>query len=76
MPHQQRQQIAESRQLGDGANPLLQIFNAISGALLSHARRTSERVIAADRNEVLSEDNGTVDDNDGVTETANGNYDT
>jgi hypothetical protein len=74
MEHQQQQQIAESRQLSDGANPLLQIFNAISGALLSHAR---ERIIAAARNEVLNKDNGTtVDDNDGVTETANGNYDT
>lgn len=73
-----QQQIVQSRQLSDGFNPLLQIFNAITGALVksaaSAAHKSGAQLIGFDPNEELKGDNGGVDDNDSVTE--NGNYNT
>lgn len=77
LPQQQQRQIVQSRQLSDGYNPLLQIFNAITGALTksaaSAAQKTGAQLIGFDRNEELKGDNGGVDDDENVTETANGN---
>jgi hypothetical protein len=77
MPTQQRQDV-QSRQLSDGSNPLLLIFNAVTNVLTrsaaSAAQRTGAQLIGLDRNEELKGDNGGVDDDESVTETAYGNY--
>lgn len=74
----QREQNVQSRQLSDGFNPLLQIFNAITNALTksaaSAAQKSGSQLIGLDRNEELKGDNGGVDDDENVTETAYGNY--
>ena len=77
MQTQQRQNV-QSRQLSDGSNPLLLLFNAITSVLTqsaaSAAQRTGAQLIGLDRNEELKGDNGGVDDDENVTETAHGNY--
>lgn len=70
----------QSRQSSDGSNPLLEIFNAITYAIVKSARsavqKSGAQLIGFDRNEELNGDNGGVDDNDSVTENAYGNYNT
>lgn len=77
MQTQQRQNV-QSRQLSDGSNPLLLIFNAVTNVLTrsaaSAAQKTGAQLIGLDRNEELKGDNGGVDDDENVTETAYGNY--
>lgn len=75
MPEQQTTSV-QGQQLSDSSNPLLQIFNAVTNALMKSAARdvskTTARLIGLERNEELNGDNGGV--NDDVTENANGNY--
>lgn len=75
---QQQRQSVQSRQLSDGFNPLMQIFNAVSSVLTksaaSAAQKSGSQLIGFDHNEALKGDAGGVDDNDIVTES--GNYDT
>lgn len=79
MQIQQRQNV-QSRQLSDGSNPFLLIFNALTNVLTqsaaSAAQRTGAQLIGLDRNEELKGDNGSDndDDDENVTETASGNY--
>lgn len=74
----QQQQNVQSRQLSDGFNPLLQIFNAVTTALTksaaSAAQKSGAQLIGFDHNEELKGNNGGVDDDENVTETAHGNY--
>lgn len=78
MPQQQEQTV-QSRQLNDGPNPLLEIFNAVSNILLRSvtkaAQQSGSQLIRLDRNGGLKGDAGD-DDDDGedVTESAYGNY--
>lgn len=77
---EEQQQVVPSRQSGDGFNPLLRIFNAITSAIVrsvtSAAQKSGVHLIGFDRNEELKGDDGGVDDNDSVTENAYGNYNT
>lgn len=78
MQAQKQQQNVQSRQLSDGSNPLLLIFNAVTNVLTksaaSAAQKTGAQLIGLDRNEELKGDNGGVDDDENVTQTAYGNY--
>lgn len=74
-----QQQNVPSRQLSDGFNPFLQIFNALSNALTKSvekaALRSGAQLIGFDNNgETKGDNNGGVEDNDIVTE--HGNYST
>lgn len=77
---QAQQQIVQSRQLSDGFNPMLQIFNALSNALVrsaaSAAQKSGTELIGRDPNGELKKGDEGDDDyyNDNVTE--NGNYNT
>lgn len=74
----QQQQNVQSRQLSDGFNPLLQIFNAVTNVLTKSAARAAQRtgaqLIGLDRNEELKGDVGGVDNDENATEIAYGNY--
>lgn len=75
---QERQHKLQSRQLSDGFNPFVQIFNVVTNVLTKSAanaaQRSGSQLIGSNLNEALKGDTGGVDDNDVVTE--NGNYDT
>ena len=73
----QQQQNVQSRQLSDSFNPMLQLFNALSNAIVQSATNAAQKsgaeLIGLDRNGELKGDEGD-DYNDNVTE--NGNYNT
>lgn len=75
---QKQEQNVQSRQLSDGFNPMLQIFNALSNFLIQSAANAAQKsdaeLIGLNRNGELKEDYEGGDDNDNVTE--NGNYNT
>lgn len=71
-----QQQSVKSRQLSDSLNPLVQIFNTLTSALMKSASttvpKTTAQLIGLNSNEELKGDNGGVSDNDD----AYGNYKT
>lgn len=75
---QKQQQNVQSRQYSDGFNPMLQLFNTLSNALVQSAAKAAQKsgtqLIGLDRNEELNEYDEGDDNNDNVTE--NGNYST
>lgn len=73
-----QQRRVQSRQLSDGVNPMLQIFNTVSNLLLKSAanaaQRSGSQLIGSKHNEEFKGDSGADDDNDNVTGSSQGNY--